>query len=109
MPSEMSVNSPETKPRGKSQPFPVRLLLRLAGLLVLGGVAFLVTFATRDCREAVGVWNNCFWIYLRQSLGLGESRLLKVLVLEGVGISLVAMIWIAFRYLLPVRLFRRDS
>ncbi len=76
---------------------------------MLGGVAFMVNFATRDCREAVGVWNNCFWIYLRQSLGLGESRLLKVFVLEALGIGLVAMIWIAVRYLLQVRLFRRDS
>ena len=76
---------------------------------MLGGVAFMVNFATRDCREAVGGWNNCFWIYLRQSLGLGESRLLKVFVLEALGIGLVAMIWIAVRYLLQVRLFRRDS
>ena len=76
---------------------------------MLGGVAFMVNFATRDCREAVGVWNNCFWIYLRQSLDLGESRLLKVFVLEALGIGLVAMIWIAVRYLLQVRLFRRDS
>ena len=105
----MSVNSPETNPREKGQTLPLRYLRGLAGGLVLGGVAFMVNFATRDCREAVGVWNNCFWIYLRQSLGLGESRLLKVFVLEALGIGLVAMIWIAVRYLLQVRLFRRDS
>ena len=105
----MSVKSPETKPKEKSQTLPLKYLRGLAGVLVLGGVAFMVNFATRDCREAVGVWNNCFWIYVRQSLGLGESRLLKVFVLEGLGISLVAMIWISVRYLFQVRLFRRDS
>ena len=105
----MSVNLSETKPREKSQSLPIRYLRGLAGVLVLGGVAFMVNFATRDCREAVGVWNNCLWIYLRQSLGLGESRLLKAVALEGVGISLVTMIWIALRYLLPTRFFRRGS
>ena len=73
----------------------------LLGFAIVGMVLQAADLATRDCRVAPYVYEDCLWLKLRAHLGLPASRLLRMSVLEGVGISLVLILYFTFRYVFP--------
>lgn len=76
------------------------------GFAIVGMVLHAADLATRDCRVAPYVYEDCMWLKLRTHLGLPASRLLRMSVMEGVGISLVLILYFTFRYVFP---FRRNA
>lgn len=83
-----------------------KVLRIVLGVAFVGLVLHAADLATRDCRLAPYVYDDCLWIGLRAHLGLPASRFLRMAVLEGVGISLAAVLYFTFRYVFP---FRRNT
>jgi hypothetical protein len=81
-------------------PKAVRIIL---GLLVVGLVLYAADLATRDCSVGLYVYDNCMWVAIRTHLGLPASRLLRMALLEVVGLALALILYLAFRYLLMAR------
>lgn len=80
------------------------MLMRRAWRIIVGGaVAGLVLdaadLATRDCRLAPYVYDDCMWVGLRKLLGLPASRFLRMGVLEGVGIVLALTLYLTIQHL----------
>jgi hypothetical protein len=73
------------------------------GIIVIVLVLHAADLATRDCRIAPYVYDNCLWLWLRARLGLPASRFLRMAVLECVGIALGLVLYLTFRYLFPWR------
>ncbi|HTS71607.1 MAG TPA: hypothetical protein VMO17_21745 [Terriglobia bacterium] len=71
----------------------------IIGLVVTGLVLYAADLATRDCRVAPYVYDNCMWLGLRTRLGLPASRFLRMALLECVGIGLALILYVTFRYL----------
>jgi len=69
----------------------------------VGLVLHAADLATRDCRLAPYVYDNCMWMGLRTHLGLPASSLLRMAVLECVGIVLALVLYLTFRYVFPFR------
>ncbi len=75
----------------------------ITGVAVVGLVLRAADLATRDCRLAPYVYDDCMWIGLRTHLGLPASRFLRMAVLECVGLLLALVLYLAFRYVFPFR------
>ena len=75
----------------------------ILGLAVVGLVLHLADLATRDCRIAPYVYDDCMWMGLRIRLGLPASRFLRMGVLECVGIILALVLYLTLRYVFPFR------
>ena len=75
----------------------------ILGLAVVGLVLHLADLATRDCRIAPYVYDDCMWMGIRTHLGLPASRFLRMGVLECVGIILALVLYLTFRYVFPFR------
>jgi hypothetical protein len=75
----------------------------ILGITLVGLVLHAADLATRDCRLAPYVYDNCMWVGLRAHLGLPASRFLRMAVLECVGIVLVVILYLTFRYVFPFR------
>ena len=75
----------------------------ILGVAVVGLVLHAADLATRDCRVAPYVYDDCMWIGLRARLGLPASRFLRMAVLECVGIVLALVLYLTFRYVFPFR------
>ena len=78
----------------------LRIILAIA---VVGLVLYAADLATRDCRIAPYVYDDCMWMALRAHLGLPASRFLRMAVLECVGIFLALVLYLTFRYVFPFR------
>jgi hypothetical protein len=81
-------------------PKALRIIL---GVAVVGLVLYAADLATRDCRIAPYVYDDCMWMGLRAHLGLPASRFLRMVVLECVGIVLALVLYLTFRYVFPSR------
>jgi len=75
----------------------------ILGITIVGLVLHSADLATRDCRLAAYVYDNCMWVGLRSHLGLPASRFLRMALLESVGIVLVVILYFTFRYVFPCR------
>jgi len=73
------------------------------GAILVGLVLYAADLATRDCRLAPYVYDDCMWVWVRAHLGLPASRLLRMAVMECVGIFLALVLYLAFRYVFPFR------
>ena len=73
----------------------------ILGIAVVGLVLHAADLATRDCRVAPYVYDDCMWMALRARLGLPASRFLRMAVLECVGIALALVLYLTFRYVFP--------
>ncbi len=73
------------------------------GITIVGLVLHAADLATRDCRLAPFVYENCMWAGLRTHLGLPASRFLRMALLESVGIALALVLYLAWRYVFPFR------
>ena len=71
------------------------------GVVVVGLVLHAADLATRDCRLAPYVYDNCMWIGLRAHLGLPASKFLRMGALECVGIFLALVLYLTFRAVFP--------
>jgi hypothetical protein len=82
----------------------MRKALRIIlGIAIVGLVLHAADLATRDCRLAPYVYDDCMWVWLRTHLGLPPSKFLRMAVLECVGIVLALILYVTFRYLFPFR------
>ena len=70
----------------------------IPGMVVLGLVLYAADLATRDCRVAPYLYDDCMWIGVRAHLGLPASRLLRMAFLECVGIALALVLYLTFRW-----------
>jgi hypothetical protein len=75
----------------------------ISGVVVVGLVLHAADLATRDCRLAPYVYDDCMWVNLRTHFGLPASRFLRMGVLECVGIFLALVLYLTFRYVFPFR------
>jgi hypothetical protein len=75
----------------------------ITGVVVVGLVLHAADLATRDCRLAPYVYDDCMWIWLRSHLSLPASRFLRMAVLECVGIVLALILYLTFRLVFPFR------
>jgi hypothetical protein len=75
----------------------------ILGVVVVGLVLHAADLATRDCRLAPYVYDDCMWIKLRTHFGLPASRFLRMSVLECVGVFLALVLYLTFRYVIPFR------
>jgi hypothetical protein len=80
-----------------------KALRTILGVAIVGLVLHMADLATRDCRIAPHVYDDCLWIWLRAQLGLPASRFLRIAVLECVGIFLALVLYLTFRYVFPFR------
>lgn len=80
-----------------------KVLRIILGVVVVGLVLHAADLATRDCRVAPYVYDDCMWMGLRARLGLPASRFLRMSVMECVGIALAAVLYLTFRYVFPHR------
>ena len=75
----------------------------VTGVVVVGLVLHSADLATRDCRLAPYVYDDCMWVWLRTHFRLPPSKFLRMAVLECVGIVLALILYLTFRYLFPWR------
>ena len=80
-----------------------RALRIILGSAVVGLVLHAADLATRDCRLAPYVYDDCMWVGLRKHLGLPASRVLRMGVLEAVGIVLALILYLTIQYVFPCR------
>jgi len=73
----------------------------ILGIVVVGLVLHAADLATRDCRVAPYVYDDCMWMALRARLGLPANRFLRMAALECVGIVLALVLYFTFRYVFP--------
>jgi len=81
----------------------LRVLRIILGIGVVGLVLHTADLATRDCRLAPYVYENCMWIKLRTHLGLPASHFLRMGAFECVGIFLTLVLYLTFRFVFPFR------
>ena len=55
-----------------------KALRYILGIAIVGIVLHAADLATRDCRLAPYVYDNCLWLKVRALLGLPASRLLRM-------------------------------
>jgi hypothetical protein len=77
---------------------PVRVIL---GIVSVAIVLCLAQLATRDCRLAPYVYDNCLWHMVRTRFGLPDNRFLRMGLLESVGIILVLILYLTYRFVFP--------
>ena len=78
-----------------------KALRSILGVAIVGLVLHAADLATRDCRVAPYVYDDCMWMALRTHLGLPASRFLRMAVLQCVGIVLAVVLYLTFRYVFP--------
>ena len=72
-----------------------------AGILLVCGILYLASLATRDCTVGLYVYDNCLWKRFRELLGLPASKFLRAGFLELIGLTLVAGLYVTLRYVFP--------
>jgi len=72
----------------------------LAGVIVIGLILCAASRAVRDCPAGPYIYDNCLWLWLRDGLHLPQSKLLRAVVLEVVGLALLAGLYMTVRFLL---------
>jgi hypothetical protein len=73
------------------------------GVAIVGLVLCAAELATRDCRIALYVYDNCMLMGLHSHLGMPDSRFLRMGVMECVGIVLALILYLTFRFVFPRR------
>jgi hypothetical protein len=75
----------------------------LVGVVALAPILAAASLAVRDCQIAPFTYENCVWLQVRDWLGLPQSKFLRGLTLELVGLSLLAGLILTIRYVFPAR------
>lgn len=82
---------------------PMRLFRVLIGLVMVAALLAGASWAVRDCQVALLVYENCIWLDVRDALGLPQSKLLRALLLQAMGFSLLGGMYLSWRYVFPRR------
>jgi len=81
-------------------------MLKVFRILMGAGLVSLILYAAsravRDCPAGPYVYENCLWLWLRDALGLPQSKLLRAAALEFVGLGLLAGLYVAARFVFPI-------
>jgi len=67
----------------------------------VGFFLYLAQSAVRDCPSGLYTYDNCLWLWLREQSGLPQSKLLRSMVLQLVGLTLVVGLYLTYRYVFP--------
>lgn len=87
-----------------------RIIARItAGCALVALVFYVSTLAVRDCTAGLFVYDNCLWAWVREQAGLPQSRFLQAVTLFAVGLALLAILYLAIRYVFPRRAARAHS
>ena len=79
----------------------LRTLKIVAGVLLIGLLLAGAQFATRDCTVGFLRQDNCLWVSASEYLGLPQqSKAMRAVFLEGVGLALLAGLYLTYRYFL---------
>jgi hypothetical protein len=74
-----------------------------AGVHAIALILAAASRAVRDCTVAPFVYENCIWLQVRDRLHLPQSKFLRGLTLELVGLALLAGVLLTIRYVFPTR------
>ena len=78
-----------------------RVLRILAGIPLTALILYAATLAAKDCTVGLYVFENCLWEWLREFLGLPPNKVLRAVVLELVGLALLAGLYLTYRFVFP--------
>ncbi len=78
----------------------IRILATIALTALLLAVA---QWAVRDCPVAPLVYENCIWLAARDWLHIPQNKFLRAVVLELVGLTLAAGLYLTWRWAFPHR------
>lgn len=73
----------------------------LAGIVAVAGILAAASWAVRDCTVAPYIYENCLWLWVKEGLGLPQSKFLRAAVLECLGLALLAGLFLVVRYVFP--------
>ena len=79
----------------------LKALRILAGSFAIALILAAASRAIRDCQVFPFVYENCIWLQVRDRLHLPQSKTLRGLTLEFVGLSLLAGLLLTIRYVFP--------
>jgi len=63
---------------------------------------YAATQAVQDCTTGLLAYENCLWLWVRDLLGLPQSKLPRAFTLQLVGLALLVGFCATIRYLLPL-------
>lgn len=81
----------------------LKTLRILVGVVALALILAAASLAVHDCPIAPFTYENCIWLQVRDWLLLPQSKFLRGLTLELVGLSLLAAVFLTIRYVFPTR------
>jgi hypothetical protein len=81
----------------------------IAGVVLVALALYLASLAVKDCSTGIYAWENCLWLAAREQTGLPPSKFLRALVLEIVGVSLLAGLYLTIRYVFPLQKTRGEA
>ena len=88
----------------------LRTLEIVAGVILVGLLLAGAQFATRDCTAGIFRYDNCLWMAASEYFGLPQqSKALRAVFLEGVGLTLLAGLYLTYRYILSSALKPRTG
>ncbi len=79
----------------------LKTLRVIAAAFLIALLFYAANLAVRDCRTGPFHYDNCLWLRVRDRLGLPQSSFLRGVVLEGVGLAILAGIVLAARLAFP--------
>ena len=79
----------------------LRALRIVVGVLIIGLLLVGAQLATRDCPAGLFRYDSCLWMAASEYLGFPQqSRTLRAVFLEGVGLTLLAGLYLTYRYVI---------
>jgi hypothetical protein len=81
----------------------MRVIRILCGLAIVAALLAVASWAVRDCQVALLVYENCIWLDVRDALGLPQSKLLRALLLQVIGFTLLGGMVLSWQYVFPRR------
>jgi hypothetical protein len=79
----------------------VRVFRVIVGIGLVGLILHVASVAVRDCTVGIFAYDNCWWLWVREQLGLPANKFLRAGFLELVGLALLAALFLTFRYIFP--------
>ena len=77
----------------------LRTLRVVVGILLIGLLLAGAQLATRDCTAGLFRYDSCLWMAASEYLGLPQqSKTLRGVFLEGVGLTLLAGLYLTYRF-----------
>jgi len=81
----------------------------IAGIAIIGLLLNVASWAVRDCPVAPYVYENCIWLSVRDQFHFPQSKLLRAVLLEAIGLALLAGLYLDVRFVFPRQRARHSS